>query len=223
VSGRRVVLAVLAVAALVLLPVTGASAGGPTSVLLVVPGTGRTASLYVTQPEYEELSRLVGTPGSAAPGDRTTSPPSSREVSLTWLLHDVSVWRVDHVSRGAGGQAWIATELIGDGSGASGGEPTWRAAAAGSRLLALLGRLGVDPDAGALPSSSVAPLPTVAVTAAPVAAVAAGAGEGAAPAPTRAPAWSWLVAGLAGLVGLGAGVAVTRLTGGQRGRVVRRA
>ena len=42
------------------LPAAPAAAGGPTSALLSIPGAGSTASLYYTDPEYDELADLVG-------------------------------------------------------------------------------------------------------------------------------------------------------------------
>ena len=48
-----------------------ASAGGPTSALLSVPGEGKTASLYYTDPEYDALANLVGIGTRAGPGPAT--------------------------------------------------------------------------------------------------------------------------------------------------------
>ena len=76
---RHAALALLS--ALLLSPAVAgpANAGGPTSVLLVVPGEGRTASLYTGQADYETLADLVGAfggtdsaGGAAGVGDHAT-------------------------------------------------------------------------------------------------------------------------------------------------------
>ncbi|MFF7545937.1 hypothetical protein ACFZCU_20245 [Streptomyces canus] len=75
-----------------------ASAGGPTSVLVVSPESGETASLYYSDEEYGELQRLLGPPGAGA----RTKPPeanllAARQINVTWMAHDVSPWRLDQV------------------------------------------------------------------------------------------------------------------------------
>ena len=75
-----------------------ASAGGPTSVLITVPGEGRSTALYYTDTAYERLSDALGMgrevrPVGDPPNDFRDAPP----VILTWLIHDVMVWRVDQV------------------------------------------------------------------------------------------------------------------------------
>ncbi|MFD9908445.1 hypothetical protein [Streptomyces sp. NPDC059063] len=84
--------------AAVLLGASGAAAGGPTSVLVVSPESARTASLYASHRQYEELESLLG----AAEGGTRSQPPdlglaTSRQVNVTWLIHDVRPWRVDRV------------------------------------------------------------------------------------------------------------------------------
>jgi hypothetical protein len=82
-------------AAAALLPAGPALAGGPTSVLLVAP-SGATASLYVTHSEYGQLQRALGenpAPEAGAPGGGLA--PSGARFTITWLIHDVAVWRVD--------------------------------------------------------------------------------------------------------------------------------
>ncbi|MEU9956172.1 hypothetical protein [Streptomyces sp. NPDC050982] len=75
-----------------------AAAGGPTSVLVVSPESGQSAALYNSKEEYEELQRLLGSPGS---GTREEPPGlgvgSGRQINVTWMIHDVSPWRVDRV------------------------------------------------------------------------------------------------------------------------------
>ncbi|MEV2231544.1 hypothetical protein AB0H69_23590 [Streptomyces phaeochromogenes] len=75
-----------------------AAAGGPTSVLVVSPESGQSAALYISKEEYGELQRLLG----AADSGTREEPPglgvgSGRQINVTWMLHDVSPWRVDRV------------------------------------------------------------------------------------------------------------------------------
>ncbi|CAL9558487.1 hypothetical protein SUDANB176_04594 [Streptomyces sp. enrichment culture] len=88
-----------------------ASAGGPTSVLVVSPESGETASLHYSDEEYGELERLLGPPGR---GTRDKPPEadlaSVRLINVSWMLHDVTPWRVDRVFLGdVGGEVWIHT------------------------------------------------------------------------------------------------------------------
>ncbi|MFD3311020.1 hypothetical protein [Streptomyces sp. NPDC058656] len=75
-----------------------AAAGGPTSVLVVSPESGQSAALYASKEEYGELQRLLGASDS---GTREEPPGlgvgSGRQINVTWMLHDVSPWRVDRV------------------------------------------------------------------------------------------------------------------------------
>lgn len=145
-----------------------AVAGGPTSVLLVVPGEGRTASLYTGSADYIQLTNLVGgfeTPtGSTTPpegasdnGPSGTDDASGPGVTLTWLMHDVSVWRIDRVYLKAKGGPWISTQM------SMGGGDLWvepaiwhQAAGNGKALTVLLDRLGVgNAGSGSGPSDPV--------------------------------------------------------------------
>ena len=77
-----------------------AVAGGPTSALLSVPGEGTTASLYYTDPEYDALAHLVGADTATGVGEVDRSGRDHANgpgVTVTWLIHDVSPWRVDHI------------------------------------------------------------------------------------------------------------------------------
>ena len=147
----RAALAILTIMLISLLVAGPASAGGPTSVLLVVPGTGRTASLYTGAADYAALAGLVGAfeaPGVAGTEDPSgTSHAAGTGVTLTWLMHDVQVWRVDRVYLGADGGAWISTQFAAGESGTITDSPlAWHAAARGKELAALLDRLGVSPN-----------------------------------------------------------------------------
>jgi hypothetical protein len=143
----RGALAVLAVTIVSLLVAGPAAAGGPTSVLLVAPGTGRTASLHTADADYQVLADLVGAfgPGDAGAADGSgTSHEQGAVVTLTWLVHDVQVWRVDRVYLDAPGGPWIATQTDAAGSGDLWEQPaTWQKVARGKELAELLDRLGL--------------------------------------------------------------------------------
>jgi hypothetical protein len=160
---RRGALAVLSTLLLSLLAAGfagSAVAGGPTSVLLVVPGEGRTAALYTGSADYEQLATLVGAYGTATgsttppktasnDGASGTNDASGPGVTLTWLMHDVNVWRVDRVYLKAEGGPLISTQSTLNGGDLWANPPTWRQAGPdGKALIALLDRLGVG-NAGA--------------------------------------------------------------------------
>lgn len=95
---------------LVLLAAGPASAGGPTSVLLVSPADERTASLYHSDAAYFQLLTALGENPVADPGGPPwTSDPGTSQINVTWLIHDVSVWRVDRIVLDYKGQTWIET------------------------------------------------------------------------------------------------------------------
>jgi hypothetical protein len=122
-----------------------AGAGGPTSVLLSVPGAGRTASLYLSDPEYDELANLVGVsrPSGTFETDLSGGHEAGSGVTITWLIHDVDPWRVDRVYLGAKGGPWISTQIM-DGSGSVWDGPVrWHRPADGERLGDLLDELGL--------------------------------------------------------------------------------
>jgi len=134
-----------------------AGAGGPTSALLSVPGAGSTASLYYTDPEYDELAGLVGVtePGGTfggSDGSLTDGNQFGPGVTVTWLIHDVEPWRVDRIYLGGKDGPWIATQIA-DGTGSIWeSSVVWHRPAHAGRLAGLLDRLGLgtaasqDPD-----------------------------------------------------------------------------
>jgi hypothetical protein len=178
-----------------------AAAGGPTSVLLVVPGEGRTASLYTGQTDYETLGSLVGAfgdTGAATGAKDTVDHATGSEVTLTWLIHDVSVWRVDRIYPDAPGGPWISSQTSFDGSGDIWSSPIqWHTTTQGKALMGLLTRLGLLGDGAAAQPADVAPpaSPAAVTPAAPTAAE-----PDAADRPSG-PVW--------GLAGLALGVALT--------------
>jgi hypothetical protein len=146
---------------------TGAAvAGGPTSVLLSVPGEGRVAALYHTGTDYQALDELVSTDAGAVSGQ----PPRVRAgetVTLTWLIHDVQVWRTDQVHLGGTGAPWVETRYVSDGGSMWDARPSWHRADTGLRKLlgdmldgagaAAVVEPGADPTAA---EASAAPAPS---------------------------------------------------------------
>jgi hypothetical protein len=123
-----------------------AAGGGPTSALLSVPGEGKTASLYYTDPEYAALADLVGIESETGTGTADRSGLGHENgpgVTVTWLIHDVTPWRVDHIYLAGDGAPWIATQIASE-SGTIWDTPVvWHQPASGNELGALLDQLGV--------------------------------------------------------------------------------
>jgi hypothetical protein len=94
-----------------------AAAGGPTSVLIVEPESGRTAAAYYDDPAYAALDALVSGepsgPVQAADGS-FGSRGTGRMITVTWLVHDVWVWRVNRVFPDAPGGPWVLTLVAAD-------------------------------------------------------------------------------------------------------------
>lgn len=143
---RAAALSVFAVVVATWATVAPAAAGGPTSVLLVAPETGQTASLYTSDDDYQALARLVGA-FDASPGETVegaSRSPSGRAVTITWLIHDVQVWRVDRVYPDAEGGPLVATQQALDAASTWEAPVTWHRPAAGTELAQLLDRLVLD-------------------------------------------------------------------------------
>lgn len=119
-----------------------AAAGGPTSALVVNGGSGDAAALYATDPGYAALDKAIGDNGERVDpllSEADLGGADARQVTVTWLQHDVHVWRVDTLYPDARGGAVV--------SRGAGEDPTtsqtWRRVAHPERLGALLDRLGV--------------------------------------------------------------------------------
>ncbi|GAB2723260.1 hypothetical protein GCM10027072_15810 [Streptomyces bullii] len=128
--------------------------------VVVSPGSEKTASLYHSDKEYRELERLLGPLGGA--GGTRTKPPeavleASRQINVTWLIHDVTPWRVDqvYVVNGSGGNVWIHTTTKPTGSF----DGLWHRARQPVALQDLLDELGVMGRASQGDSSGSAPVP----------------------------------------------------------------
>lgn len=182
--------ALIAAAVSVVALAAPASAGGPTSAILSVPGEGKTASLYYTDEEYAALARLIGAEGLGVPGstdDSGQSHESGAGVTVTWLIHDVEPWRVDRIYPNAEGGPWVATQVTDSETGSIWDSPVvWHQPTSGKELSMLLDQL--------LEGKAAAPAPSVPDTEPPAAAPAA---APAASAATVSGAW-WALGGLAG-------------------------
>ena len=120
------------------------------------PVLGRTSSLYTDDAGYQALADYVdafdsGTGRSGEP----TAHAIGDEVTLTWLIHDVSVWRVDRVYADATGGPWIATqEAVGGTTDIWSAPVRWHRSDQPKALMALLAAHGLT-DGSQLPAGSV--------------------------------------------------------------------
>ncbi len=157
---RQVLVAVAAAATATLITAGPVHAGGPTSVIIVNPATGDVGALYLTDRSYQVLLDAlepapdisVEEPGALSAG------PGTPAINITWLIHDVEVWRIDHVRLDLK-YVWVQTTLLADGNDFPYDSGAWRVAANGNAVLDVLDELGVlpgsvQPDAGALDGGS---------------------------------------------------------------------
>lgn len=145
----RPALLALSTALILLAGPTPASAGGPTSVLIVNPTTGAAAALYTTDADYMTLLRALepAKDGLAEDSPRLSAGPGTPAVNITWLVHDVSVWRVDQVRLDLDG-VWVSTNVTSsDGSGIS-WQGDWHTAADPTAVQDVLDRLGILAGSG---------------------------------------------------------------------------
>jgi hypothetical protein len=219
-------LVILAAAAAVAAAAPGiASAGGPTSVLLASPYSDSAAGLYYSDDDYTALQSLLGGPG--LPGTSAAAPSGvagAPYVTVTWLVHDVSVWRLDRIFL-LDDDVWVVSETSADGGPLTGDgmypsqtgntSAVWHRSTDAAALTALLDGYGLTPGSGSAAGASSTDR-SAAVGTAPA--------QQATPIPAPGTAWWWGVGGL--LVGLAAGLfvglAVLRLTAGRTGRLTGR-
>lgn len=113
-----------------------AVAGGPTSVYITSPGDGRATGIYHTSPDYAELERLTsGTPVEDPPA----MGAASKTYNLTWMIHDVSPWRIDYLVLDAPGGPFVGTTMLLD-EADRGRDPRWYRVTEGKALAELLDR-----------------------------------------------------------------------------------
>jgi hypothetical protein len=126
--------ALLAIAALGAAP---AQAGGPTSVLLSSPPN--VVAVGYEDQRYSDLQRLTDMSAARDPVGKQNYEVG-RFVRAAWLIHDMSVWRLDIIYPDAPGGPWIATRASMDGSTLP-EKPTWHRATDPVALLKLLGSM----------------------------------------------------------------------------------
>lgn len=216
---RSVLIALATAATFALISTGNANAGGPTSVIIVNPATGEANALYHDDADYQVLHDALA-PAEGMSVERPSQlahGPGSSAINITWLIHDVEVWRIDYVRIDLK-YIWVKTTTI------AGGAPyeadgQWHVAAGAEAVIGVLDRLGVLSDEllekggwDVTGSGNVAAAPAGdGDAAAGDGDAAAGAGDGDAGAlqptnsePPIAPSWQWLVAAAAGGLAVGA-------------------
>jgi hypothetical protein len=184
---RRVTAVLAVITAVFLVVVPPASAGGPTSVLIASPGKSRAAALYTTQSDYQDLDSYIGQYPRESDKDAPESlrgGPGTSAINVTWLIHDVHIWRVDRVYFDIPGGPWVESHMSTTGASPDLGQRgVVHRASSPKQLSALVDRLLAD---------QATTLPGVVPAAAPVAPQA------------PEPSWHWASA----LLGLAGGVVV---------------
>ncbi|WP_214407950.1 hypothetical protein [Pseudonocardia lacus] len=216
--------ALLAAVAAVLLGAPGtAHAGGPTSVLLVSPTNGRAAAVHTSDPAYAALEDALADLGGPVEGPPDITP--GQYVTATWLVHDVSIWRIDRIFLDPTDGIRVVTRIAGSADpanlsegmwpGESGGpDAYWHRPADQQALITLLDRLGLlGPVAGGDPSGDRA-----LVSAAELRAAAAPPAP--APEPPTGGDGPWWWAGAGALLGGAAAVLGLRSSSGLRRRLL---
>ncbi|MGW6275881.1 hypothetical protein [Kribbella sp. NPDC055071] len=138
---RRTLILIAALLAVAALGTTPAHAGGPTSVLLSAPP--HVVAVGYEDKAYGELQRLTDT-SATRPDPGTERHDAGHFVRATWMIHDMSVWRIDIIYPDAPGGPWIATSESYDGNVDS-IKPVWHAAVDPIALVKLLGTLKLLP------------------------------------------------------------------------------
>lgn len=203
---RRTLTLVAALAATVIALFTAvpAHAGGPTSVLLSAPPS--VAAFGYDDPRYGEFQTLTEPSGAALPGPHDIG----RFVRATWLIHDMSVWRIDMIYPNAPGGPWILTANTLAEAGPV--KATWHRAPNPEKLLHLLADLkllsgefngGPTLQDGAAFPQPTQPLQTVEPTPDPPAQTQVST------TPSAFTGWRWILPGI--LVGAAATVLALRL------------
>jgi hypothetical protein len=151
---RRILLALLfGLLALGVAPLPAAYAGGPTSVLLVNPNLERTRAAYYSDSVYSALTAALGegrTGPNAAPAGLSIG---GEEVRLTWLIHDMQIWRIDRIHLGGADGVWIETVVEVGGGPMYDAPARWHRPADEAALTAVLSEVGLLGDSGVAPTS----------------------------------------------------------------------
>ena len=193
---RRFVVLLAALSALLapLALAAPAAAGGPTSVLLVDPESGHTGALYLSDPDYALLEQQLQSDPQGDPqkvdeslGDRG----QGASVTVTWMIHDVSVWRVDRIFYSAPDGPWVLSQANLDGGDPFSVVGVWHRPASAVQLRAMLDRIVLRPESRPA-ATRVATTTVTATAAAPLPAAAAPAARpGPRPAVGCGVCWVW--------------------------------
>ena len=139
---RRTVLAIVAVLVVASSGVMPAAAGGPTSVLLSAPSVPRVVAAGYEDKAYKDLTELIQSTDTTGNIDTSRQHESGEFIRATWLIHDMSVWRLDVIYPQAPNGPWIATTTM-DESGKLSETPVWHQSADMPKMLKLLDALGL--------------------------------------------------------------------------------
>jgi hypothetical protein len=204
---RRLLLAALIAGLGVLLMPVPAQAGGPTSVLVTNQSLGRATALVYSDARYGELERLLT---DVTPVEAPAGFPNGDWLVVTWLAHDVRVWRTHQVQLAASGRPLVATSTPDASSGDL--EQSWAQVDDPAALKAVMAELGMTGKAkpgatapGAADLTGGEPVASQPDTAAAVDAAAEPASSWFA-----LTGWRWAVPGLLAGVLLGLAVLPTR-------------
>jgi hypothetical protein len=190
---------------LLALGATPARAGGPTSVLVVNYDGSRAAAALTGSQAYDHLATALDAFSGEPPRGETAAPTAflGTGLRLTWLVHDVTPWRLDAVQLD-GGDIWVNTVVSWDGRLFD--QPgVWHRPADEALLRAtltsmgVLGRTSSVGDAAASPELGPATAPT-ARTAAPARDDPDAESTVAATVAIARPAWALPATGLLGLL-----------------------
>jgi hypothetical protein len=153
---RILVVLLLALLAVGVAPLP-AYAGGPTSVLMSNPNEQRAAAAYYSDSVYEQLADAVGegqTGPNAAPAGLAAG--GGEDVRLTWLIHDVQIWRIDRIHLSSADGMWVET-VVDLGDRDIWDTPAhWHRPADEAALLAALSTAGLLGDSGPAPTEAPA-------------------------------------------------------------------
>ncbi|WP_109508939.1 hypothetical protein [Nocardioides speluncae] len=156
---RRLLLAILIAVCGVLLQPIPADAGGPTSVLITNPSLDRATALTTGDTRYGELEQLLN---DTTPVAEPATFPDGDWLVVSWLAHDIHVWRTHQVLLDAAGGPLVAMTNR-DGSEPD-PRPTWARLDDAAALKALLTELGIlgksKPDCPSVAESGAAGLTT---------------------------------------------------------------
>ena len=157
---RRILLTLLfGLFALGAAPLPSAYAGGPTSVLMVNPALQQARAAYTGDSVYAALAAAVGE-GQTGPNAAPAGLATGEDIRLTWLIHDMQIWRIDRIHAAGADGIWIETVMVVDVTGEgrmSDGPAHWHRPANEAALTAVLSDIGLLGDSDAQQTNPPAP------------------------------------------------------------------